>query len=191
MTQDVFKAIFVNDFDDLQKIYAKHDLGTDILDEHGMTPLQHAAYKGNEQIVRWLLDRVSRFLATRFFEFFIWSASIFLIHICRFAGRRRQLGKTQVPVHRSALRRAERQPGRVQFTLGGRRQERTDQHRGPYRVTNGRFCRFVCSVTFGYLYTTWRDPSRVPSTFLRLPRPVGCACPFVKPTLLFIFLRQS
>jgi ankyrin repeat protein len=31
----------------------------DILDEHGMTPLQHAAYKGNEQIVRWLLDRVS------------------------------------------------------------------------------------------------------------------------------------
>jgi len=59
MAQDVFKAIFVNDFDGLQKIYAKHDLSTDILDEHGMTPLQHAAYKGNEQIVRWLLNRVS------------------------------------------------------------------------------------------------------------------------------------
>lgn len=59
VTQDVFKAIFVNDFDGLQKIYAKHDLSTDILDEHGMTPLQHAAYKGNEQIVRWLLNRVS------------------------------------------------------------------------------------------------------------------------------------
>lgn len=57
--RDVFKAIFVNDFDELQKIYSAHELGTDILDEHGMTPLQHAAYKGNEQIVRWLLDRVS------------------------------------------------------------------------------------------------------------------------------------
>lgn len=57
--RDVFKAIFVNDFEGLQKIYSTHELGTDILDEHGMTPLQHAAYKGNEQIVRWLLDRVS------------------------------------------------------------------------------------------------------------------------------------
>ncbi|XP_025206493.1 ankyrin repeat and MYND domain-containing protein 2 isoform X1 [Melanaphis sacchari] len=57
MTQEVFQAIFVNDFDGLQKIYAKHNLSTDILDEHGMTPLQHAAYKGNEQIVRWLLNR--------------------------------------------------------------------------------------------------------------------------------------
>lgn len=55
----VFKAIFVNDFDGLRKIYAERDLSTDILDEHGMTPLQHAAYKGNEQIVRWLLERVS------------------------------------------------------------------------------------------------------------------------------------
>lgn len=55
---DVFKAIFANDFERLQKIYANHDLSTDILDEHGMTPLQHASYKGNEQIVRWLLDRV-------------------------------------------------------------------------------------------------------------------------------------
>lgn len=59
MSREVFKTIFVNDFEGLQKIYAKHDLGTDILDDHGMTPLQHAAYKGNEQIVRWLLDRVS------------------------------------------------------------------------------------------------------------------------------------
>lgn len=57
--RDVFKAIFVNDFDGLRKIYEQHSLSTDILDEHGMTPLQHAAYKGNEQIVRWLLDRVN------------------------------------------------------------------------------------------------------------------------------------
>lgn len=60
MPKEVFNAIFVNDFDGLRKLYAERaDLGTDILDEHGMTPLQHAAYKGNEQIVRWLLDRVS------------------------------------------------------------------------------------------------------------------------------------
>lgn len=55
----LFKAIFVNDFDGLRRLYDKHDLGTDVLDEHGMTPLQHAAYKGNERMVRWLLDRVS------------------------------------------------------------------------------------------------------------------------------------
>jgi len=59
MFPELVEAIFVNDLDRLLKFYAKHDLGTDIVDEHGMTPLQHAAYKGNEQIVRWLLDRVS------------------------------------------------------------------------------------------------------------------------------------
>lgn len=68
VTREIFKTIFVNDFDGLQKIYAKqNDLGTDILDEHGMTPLQHASYKGNEQMVRWLLDRVSILRDTMFY----------------------------------------------------------------------------------------------------------------------------
>ncbi|VVC34913.1 Hypothetical protein CINCED_3A025173 [Cinara cedri] len=58
VTREIFTNIFNNDFDGLQKIYAKNiDLSPDILDEHGMTPLQHASYKGNEQIVRWLLAR--------------------------------------------------------------------------------------------------------------------------------------
>lgn len=60
VTREIFTKIFNNDFDGLQKIYAKNiDLSPDILDEHGMTPLQHASYKGNEQMVRWLLARVS------------------------------------------------------------------------------------------------------------------------------------
>lgn len=57
VTGDVFKAIFDNDFAWLQRIYDQHGLDTDILDKHGMTPLQHAAYKGNTEIVRWLLER--------------------------------------------------------------------------------------------------------------------------------------
>lgn len=55
----LFKAIFVNDFDGLRRLYDGHGLSADVLDEHGMTPLQHAAYKGNERMVRWLLDKVS------------------------------------------------------------------------------------------------------------------------------------
>lgn len=31
----------------------------DIFDEHGMTPLQHAAYKGNIEISQMLLDQVN------------------------------------------------------------------------------------------------------------------------------------
>lgn len=84
VTREIFKTIFVNDFDGLQNIYAKQDdLGTDILDEHGMTPLQHASYKGNEQMVRWLLDRVSLkfslFLGTLTTRIYIY------ILICRFS----------------------------------------------------------------------------------------------------------
>ncbi|XP_050533556.1 ankyrin repeat and MYND domain-containing protein 2 [Daktulosphaira vitifoliae] len=55
--QEIFKCIFMNDFVKLQELFSKYDIRTDILDEHGMTPLQHAAYKGNEQIVRWLLSK--------------------------------------------------------------------------------------------------------------------------------------
>jgi ankyrin repeat protein len=34
-------------------------MNVDIYDENGMTPLQHAAYKGNKEIVQMLLDQVS------------------------------------------------------------------------------------------------------------------------------------
>lgn len=58
MCAGLVEAIFDNDFDRLKELYELYEIGTDIQDEHGMTLLQHAAYKGNEQIVRWLLDRV-------------------------------------------------------------------------------------------------------------------------------------
>jgi len=31
----------------------------DMVDEHGMTPLQHAAYRGNKEMCQLLLDRVT------------------------------------------------------------------------------------------------------------------------------------
>lgn len=95
LTREIFKTIFVNDFDGLQKIYAERDdLSTDILDEHGMTPLQHASYKGNEEMVRWLLDRVS-------LEFSLFSGTpsphifkyILIYRLFFVAGRRRQFRK--------------------------------------------------------------------------------------------------
>lgn len=105
MSQEVFKAIFVNDFDGLRKIYADHDLSADLLDEHGMTPLQHAAYKGNEQIVRWLLDRVSDYKRRNVKNCIVF---IFTLLLCRRSGCRRQLGKAQISVHRVAFRRTQR-----------------------------------------------------------------------------------
>lgn len=118
---EVFKAIFVNDFDRLQKIYANHNLGTDILDEHGMTPLQHAAYKGNEQIVRWLLDRVSsaRGRHSSCGEGGGLRCVGRLGCHCSFtAGRRRQFRKAQVQVHCFAFRRPQWQSCCVQFAAG-------------------------------------------------------------------------
>lgn len=151
VTQDVFKAIFVNDFDGLQKIYAKHELSTDILDEHGMTPLQHAAYKGNEQIVRWLLNRVSvtrRLLASSVSPSpYVLSLTLFRLFNFSYTGRRRQLGKTQIPVHRFAFCCSERQPRSVQFTIGSWCQKWIDQLCWPYCISNGCLCRFVLDQT--------------------------------------------
>lgn len=56
---EIFGYISNNDFDNVQKILSEHKLRGDLYDDHGMTPLQHAAYKGNKQICQLLLDHVS------------------------------------------------------------------------------------------------------------------------------------
>lgn len=53
---EIFTYITNNDIDNVKKVLAEEKLKGDLYDEHGMTPLQHAAYKGNKQICQLLLD---------------------------------------------------------------------------------------------------------------------------------------
>lgn len=57
--KDIFAKIANNDVNGLKNIIVQQKIEVDIYDENGMTPLQHAAYKGNKEIVQMLLDRVS------------------------------------------------------------------------------------------------------------------------------------
>ena len=51
----IFEAIAKNDTALLKTLLTG---GVDFTDENGMTPLQHACYKGNKEAVRLLLDQV-------------------------------------------------------------------------------------------------------------------------------------
>lgn len=53
---EIFTFITNNDMDNVKKVLSEQKLQGDLYDEHGMTPLQHAAYKGNKQICQLLLD---------------------------------------------------------------------------------------------------------------------------------------
>lgn len=55
----IFDAIAQNDLAEFKNILAQHKGNVDFFDENGMTALQHAAYKGNKDMVQLLLDRVS------------------------------------------------------------------------------------------------------------------------------------
>ncbi|XP_075220966.1 ankyrin repeat and MYND domain-containing protein 2 [Lycorma delicatula] len=52
----VFEYVSSNDINGLKTLFAQNKIRPDIFDEHGMTPLQHAAYKGNKEIAQMLLD---------------------------------------------------------------------------------------------------------------------------------------
>ncbi|CAH0604904.1 unnamed protein product [Chrysodeixis includens] len=53
----IFDAIAQNDLVEFKNILAQHKGAVDFFDENGMTALQHAAYKGNKDMVQLLLDR--------------------------------------------------------------------------------------------------------------------------------------
>ncbi|XP_022820074.1 ankyrin repeat and MYND domain-containing protein 2 [Spodoptera litura] len=53
----IFDAIAQNDLVEFKNILAQHKGTVDFFDENGMTALQHAAYKGNKDMVQLLLDR--------------------------------------------------------------------------------------------------------------------------------------
>lgn len=57
--KDIFEKIANNDVNGLKNALLQQKMKVDIYDENGMTPLQHAAYKGNKEIVQMLLDQVS------------------------------------------------------------------------------------------------------------------------------------
>lgn len=59
LQQQVLKAIPKNDVGELKTLLAQLQGTADFVDENGMTPLQHACYKGNTEFVQILLDQVS------------------------------------------------------------------------------------------------------------------------------------
>lgn len=55
----IFDAIGQEDLAEFTRILSEHKGGVNFFDENGMTALQHAAYKGNKEMVQLLLDRVN------------------------------------------------------------------------------------------------------------------------------------
>lgn len=58
LQKDVFTKISNNEVCELKTLLASNKLKMDFVDENGMSPLQHACYKGNKEIVQMLLDQV-------------------------------------------------------------------------------------------------------------------------------------
>lgn len=58
LQSEVFDAISKNDVGVLKELLAQLPGTADYVDENGMTPLQHACYKGNAEFVQILLDQV-------------------------------------------------------------------------------------------------------------------------------------
>lgn len=56
--KNLFKAIDENDTTKMKNVLVEKT-NVNILDETSMTPLQHASYKGNKDMVQMLLDYVS------------------------------------------------------------------------------------------------------------------------------------
>lgn len=59
ITKTIFDAIAANDLEEFKNLLGQHKDSVDFFDENGMSMLQHAAYKGNKDMVQLLLDRVS------------------------------------------------------------------------------------------------------------------------------------
>ncbi|XP_011647090.1 ankyrin repeat and MYND domain-containing protein 2 [Pogonomyrmex barbatus] len=55
--KEVFERISKNEVCELKTLLAQEKIKMDFVDENGMSPLQHACYKGNKEIVQLLLDQ--------------------------------------------------------------------------------------------------------------------------------------
>lgn len=58
LQKEIFTKISQNEACELKALLAQNKLKVDFVDENGMSPLQHACYKGNKEIVQMLLDQV-------------------------------------------------------------------------------------------------------------------------------------
>ena len=58
LQREIFTKISQNEVCELKTLLAQNKLKIDFVDENGMSPLQHACYKGNTEIVQMLLDQV-------------------------------------------------------------------------------------------------------------------------------------
>ncbi|XP_034188818.2 ankyrin repeat and MYND domain-containing protein 2 [Osmia lignaria lignaria] len=55
--KQIFEKISNNEVAELKTLLAANKIKMDFVDENGMSPLQHACYKGNKEIVQMLLDQ--------------------------------------------------------------------------------------------------------------------------------------
>ncbi|KYN43462.1 Ankyrin repeat and MYND domain-containing protein 2 [Trachymyrmex septentrionalis] len=55
--KEIFERISKNEVCELKTLLAQKKIKMDFVDENGMSPLQHACYKGNKEIVQLLLDQ--------------------------------------------------------------------------------------------------------------------------------------
>lgn len=61
--KNIFEKITNNEVGALKTLLTQLEGTIDFVDENGMTPLQHACYKGNKEAVQLLLDQVKNILA--------------------------------------------------------------------------------------------------------------------------------
>ncbi|XP_011307363.1 ankyrin repeat and MYND domain-containing protein 2 [Fopius arisanus] len=55
--REIFSKVEKNEATELKSLLASNKLKIDFVDENGMSPLQHACYKGNKEITQMLLDQ--------------------------------------------------------------------------------------------------------------------------------------
>lgn len=58
LQREIFTKISQNEVSELKALFAQNKIKIDFVDENGMSPLQHACYKGNKEVVQMLLDQV-------------------------------------------------------------------------------------------------------------------------------------
>ena len=58
--KEIIAKINNNEVAELKVLLAANKSKVDFVDDNGMTPLQHACYKGNKEIAQMLLDQVGR-----------------------------------------------------------------------------------------------------------------------------------
>lgn len=61
LEREIFEKITANDVAGLRVLLAALKTSIDFVDENGMTPLQHACYKQNQEAVQCFLDQVNTY----------------------------------------------------------------------------------------------------------------------------------